>query len=425
MTPPTQEVTLTSPFAQHPAFGQQGTGVSFENLGTEIIWTPDMDDMLRTGVRRNSFNFEAAAQHVRTYIMRLRTGGGILHDDVVEVNYTVQACRERWAHLDFVACRAFRQLASGEVPEQVPAGPLASAAQQRRHGAAAADDDEVIDDDGSDNDDDDDDYGIVNLDALRAQRLGGLFGAAPSHKAARPAAGSGGGGGGQRSSAAQPRPAARPQPSEPPAPQRQLAPPAVGSEAADFGLFAGRSQQLAELESLAAQLSSPTSAGVRSNGAAGGAAGDGAAGDGGGATEQHRAAAAALHEPLGELKRRMEGLEAMLADEATDMAAKLGEVAQVHREMAELQSLAQQCHSSGVASSAPPPQPQLDMTASALASAMAETGGGGGDRQPLRFNPATRGGVNLEAALDGLDIDGLLERLEAEQAQNGHGNGHA
>ena len=79
------------------------------------------------------------------------------------------------------------------------------------------------------------------------------------------------------------------------------------------------------------------------------------------------------------------------------MAAKLGEVAQVHREMAELQTLAQQCHS-------------VAPTTTAAADGSA---GGAGASQPLRFAPAT-GGVNLEAALDGLDIDGMLARLEAE-----------
>ena len=49
---------------------------------------------------------------------------------------------------------------------------------------AEAEDDEVLNDDGEDSEDEEDDYGIVNLDALRAQRLGGLFGAAPTHKAA-------------------------------------------------------------------------------------------------------------------------------------------------------------------------------------------------------------------------------------------------
>ena len=82
-----------------------------------------------------------------------------------------------------------------------------------------------------------------------------------------------------------------------------------------FEQLFGRSQQLAELEQLAAELSSPKPVPARSssNGAkhGGGVDGSGAVG------EHHREAAAALVEPLGELKRRMEGLEALLADEAT------------------------------------------------------------------------------------------------------------
>ena len=326
-----------SAFAVHPALLPSPTAdaAQYERYG-KITWTLDMDDMLRQGVRKHAFDFEAASQHLRSYLLKLRACGGILPDEVSEPLYTAKACRERWSHLDFFACRAFRKLGSGETPapQKTPAATNSKVAE--------AEDDEVLNDDGEDSEDEEDDYGIVNLDALRAQRLGGLFGAAPTHKAAVRQAND------KKSSMQQRAPPARQ--SAPmngrPQPNRQVsAPPSSISASSDappaFEQLFGRSQQLAELEQLAAELSSPkpVPASSSSNGAkhGGGVDGSGAVG------EHHREAAAALVEPLGELKRRMEGLEALLADEATDMAAKLGEVAQVHREMAELQTLAQQC----------------------------------------------------------------------------------
>ena len=83
----------------------------------------------------------------------------------------------------------------------------------------------------------------------------------------------------------------------------------------------------------------------------------------------------------------------LLSDEATDMAAKLGEIGQIHRDMAELQTLAHRCHTE---------KPEaVDVT----------DGGGGGALAPLSIAPTA---THLEAALDGLDIDGLLERLEKD-----------
>jgi hypothetical protein len=399
-------------FAAHPALPplKQASVSDFEASGTNIPWTLDMDDMLRTGVRRNEFDFEAASKHIQGYILRLRACGGILPDEVVEPLYTAKACRERWARIDFMACQAFRRRAAGE---ELPAPPVAAnifasapPAQRGQHGVADDDDDddEVLDDDGEDDEssDDDNEYGIVNLDALRAQRLGGLFGAAPSHRGAvREAKEKSANGGGRGAGSGGRQPAAAPSSAASAAGGRGRgsgAPPGSargsGEAAADFGLLAGRSQQLAELEQLAAELSSPKEVGFDGGGGRGAAAGAAASSS---VQEHHREAATALLEPLGDLKKRMEGLEALLADEATDMAAKLGEVAQVHREMAELQTLAQQCHS-------------VAPTTTAAADGSA---GGAGGSQPLRFAPAT-GGVNLEAALDGLDIDGMLARLEAE-----------
>ena len=114
----------------------------------------------------------------------------------------------------------------------------------------------------------------------------------------------------------------------------------------------------------------------------------------------------------------------MLADEATDMAAKLGEVAQMTREMGELQSLAQRCHSQPRAALCDgdderdgPPLGQGAQRTNEDASGGAGANGGATVRAPLQVTPATtkgRDAFNLEAALDGLDLDGLLQRLESE-----------
>ncbi len=71
-----------------------------------------------------------------------------------------------------------------------------------------------------------------------------------------------------------------------------------------------------------------------------------------------------------------------------------------------------------------------DYLAQPMPSSAAANGGGGaanghgGERAPLRFTPASDGGLNLEA-LDGLDLDGLLARLEAEkEAEGAAGMGH-
>ena len=92
------------------------------------------------------------------------------------------------------------------------------------------------------------------------------------------------------------------------------------------------------------------------------------------------------------------------------MAAKLGEVAQVHREMAELQSLAQRAHSEA--------QVEENVLASADAGTpsipAAASGGESGGFTTSAARNGGGGGLDLEAALDGLDIDGLLARLEAQ-----------
>jgi len=174
--------------------------------------------------------------------------------------------------------------------------------------------------------------------------------------------------------------------------------------------LAGSSRQLAHLEELAAQLTTiPDGSLIGSR-----------------STEEveRRQAASTLLEPLGELRRRMEGLEAMMADEATDMAAKLGEVAQVTREMAELQSLAQKArpsaHEEAAANGLTVRQPSPEEIISHASSGAGNVGGArpppSSSRTPLSITaaaPAQGGELNLEAALAGLDLDGLLARLES------------
>ena len=173
-----------------------------------------------------------------------------------------------------------------------------------------------------------------------------------------------------------------------------------------------RSHQLAELERLAADLA----------GAAGSGAGSGRGSVPGSVpraspgTPGVAPAAAALLGPLGQLRERMAGLEALLADEATDMAAKLGEVAQVTREMAELQDLAKYTsHAHAAAIDGDDDLRDDDLsTLDGDEHRPVSSYSGAAMRAPLRFTPAPANGLNLEA-LDGLDLDGLLARLEAEK----------
>lgn len=423
----------------HPALLGEGADAAdtWEKVSSNVTWTLDMDDFLRAAVRSTSFDFEAAARQIQAYVLRLRACGGILPDDVVGALYTPQACRERWAHLDFRTCCALSQPAEHAIDDDddddrsaVPA--TAMVAEQGASDRAATH--SASDDSGSgdaDDDDDDDDYGIVDLDALRAQRLKGLFGAAPSStRSAKPAS--------NRATSA--RAQARANPSSvgstgtserrsgsrrPPtvesaavadvpgvafAADSAIGPPSNGTGAMSHG-FTGSAQRVAELEQLAAALSAQ-GGGSPQNGTAAHLTTARTATD---VAPQHREAAATLVEPLGELKRRMQGLEALLEDEATDMAAKLGEIAQVSREMADLQSLAHRCQ----AQQSPLPAQQLASSDQSIVAATPDDdpttwlGHPPTESQavPLSIAPSTT--VNLEAALDGLDIDGLLARLEA------------
>ena len=411
-------------FAHHPALATDDKHAAKVEAATANSpkWTLDMDDMLRTAVRRSTFDFAAASRHIQGYVLRVRAAGGILPEEVVEPLYTADACRLRWTQLDLDNCRAYHDLANNKMTSNTPGAAPTKALDRSddqppakvdvgpapvpiRDGPARR---PVVGGDGSgdDDDDDDDDYGIVDLNALRAQRLGGLFGAAPSVVPSSTSRPSG-------SKARGSEPTTRKPTSPPPNPvaQTPVDPPTAlpmrgglggrgRDESADFSLLVGRSQQLAELEDLAAELSrtSPDSAAK--------ALEEGASQPSG----ARRQAAGKLVGPLGDLKRRMEGLEALLADEATDMAAKLGEVAQVHREMAELQSLAQRAHSEA--------QVEENVLASADAGTpsipAAASGGESGGFTTSAARNGGGGGLDLEAALDGLDIDGLLARLEAQ-----------
>ena len=317
------------------------------------------------GPAHSAFDFDAAATHIQSYVLRVRACGGILPDEVVEPLYTATACRERWAHLDAVMCQAYRTAAS-EGFKSTPTAAATAAA------VAAVDAPPPLEDEDDDDDDEPENYGILDLNALRAQRLGGAFGAAPSLPAKK------------KSEAAAAKRTSQttagrrsPANNAPPPPQATDASP-------DFTPLFGRSQQLAELEQLAAGLSNGE---VRPSDAVG----DGEE------TAQQLQAASTLLGPLGDLRKKMEGLEALLQDTSTDMAAKLGEVAQVHREMAELQNLAQKS--------------QLEQQQQQIEEPPAK-------REPP--SPPRSGGnagpLQLDAALDGLDLDALIERLEAEKA---------
>lgn len=415
------------PFAEHPAMLPDAGAAAWAatDAASAAPWTLDMDDMLRTAVRKSGFHFEVAARQIQGYVLRVRAAGGILPEAVVEPLYTADECRLRWSRLDLAHCTALRDLAT--CAPATAAGPAAAsgsaiatacgdAISRVREGfvnmpepsKAADNDDDSDNSDGSS----ENDYGIVDLNVLRAQRLGGLFGAAPSSsssvaKSSRPAA-NGRVNGGRRTGAGSTPSHTSTGAAEAIGPHgagtaangavaRGTGPTVDGEagEEPDFSVLSGRSLQLAELEGLAAELAA---------GSPRGAATDAVATDEG---AKHQVAAATLVGPLGDLKRRMEGLEALLSDEATSMAAKLGEVAQVHREMAELQTLAQQVHTTGGADGAPPPSASevKGERGAAAGGATSATGGGGG-------------AINLEAALDGLDIDGLLSRLEAQRGDS-------
>ena len=148
-----------------------------------------MDDMLRTAVRRFAFDFEAASKQIQGYVARLRTCGGVLPKEVVAELYTADVCRMRWTQLDLLACKLYRACASGERACEVPAssGAPALAGCGSQNDASSARTPTRDDVDGTvaaasainragESGDDDSDDGIVDLNALRAKRLGGLFG---------------------------------------------------------------------------------------------------------------------------------------------------------------------------------------------------------------------------------------------------------
>ena len=131
------EALLANPFAQHPAF-TDGSSETWTSLtDSKPPWTLDMDDMLRTAVRRHAFEFGAAAQQLQGYIVKLRACGGILPEDVVAPLYTADVCRRRWAALEYLACKAFRERAGGGGSARAAAAAAAKGGAGRHSGRAA------------------------------------------------------------------------------------------------------------------------------------------------------------------------------------------------------------------------------------------------------------------------------------------------
>ena len=118
-------LTVDAPFAAHPGLSAEAWPPMAPDGGS-AEWTLDMDDMLCNAVRCSSFDFEAASRNLQNYVVKVRAFGGVLPDEVQAPLYTADVCRTRWAHLDFLACKAFRARASGEKllpPEEPQATP--------------------------------------------------------------------------------------------------------------------------------------------------------------------------------------------------------------------------------------------------------------------------------------------------------------
>ncbi|KAL1503168.1 hypothetical protein AB1Y20_011227 [Prymnesium parvum] len=140
-------------------------------------WTRDMDDMLRITLRQRAFDFEQASAQISRYVMRVRTSGGMLPDEVNELLYTPAECRCRWAALDrqfldahaaFEAAeRAWTEPPPPEPPP--PERPRAAWASGSAEALSGAEEGEEATD--SDDEDSSAAGGIVNVEALRAQML--------------------------------------------------------------------------------------------------------------------------------------------------------------------------------------------------------------------------------------------------------------
>ena len=180
---------LANAYAQHPALlsGSSDTWNASLKSAAALKWTLDMDDMLRTSVRRSTFDFEAVARHVQGYVPRVRAAGGILPEEVVEPLYARRSLPSPLVPARSCNCRCLprahqRVSGAGENPflerehnepelllwRVLVASPLAPSNITMAKGARGA---------GGDNDDDSDDAtptrrtpGIVGPNALRAQR---------------------------------------------------------------------------------------------------------------------------------------------------------------------------------------------------------------------------------------------------------------
>lgn len=87
----------------HPALGSRATEDALEP--PSLVWTADMDDMLRINIRQREFDFATASAALQRYILQVRTSSGMLPEDVTELLYTPAACRARWAQLDLELCQ--------------------------------------------------------------------------------------------------------------------------------------------------------------------------------------------------------------------------------------------------------------------------------------------------------------------------------
>lgn len=324
---------------------------------TTPMWTRDMDDMLRMVLRQRVFNFDETASQIQRYILRVRTSGGMLPDEVSEPLYTRDACRMRWAELD-------RQLIAtyAEYEAHISGGgdgggaPPAAKSNNYLDTSVEAAEKKFFD--------------AIQIGGKRAASATPVLGTpAPKEKAAAAAQQRQ-----QQSSAVKPPPAAQHQfpmfkPAAPPVVARPTSTPSAAvperRNTAESAAQKQSGRQLAELQRMAV---------------------------GDAQTKQ------TIVQPLTSLQTRVEGLQGLLDDPGVEASVKLAEVARIQKEMASLQQLATQMHGAGGATPTVPASPMADQAKEFL-------------------KPS--GGVDLESALTGLDLDGLLSSLEAGQEAGG------
>ena len=327
-----------------------GAGVRREAyVPTAPIWTRDMDDMLRMVLRQRVFDFDETALQIQRYILRVRTSGGMLPDEVSEPLYTRDACRMRWAELDRQLTATYAQYEAHSSGGGAPA-----ATSKHLDTSVEAAEKKFFD--------------AIHAGKRAASATPVTDATAPKEKAKAAEAA-------QRQSSTVKPPAAAPhqfpmfKPAAPPVAARpESAPRAAVPERRDAAGSDAQKQsqrQLAELQQMAA-------------------------GD--------AQTAQTIVQPLTSLQSRVEGLQSMLDDPGVEASVKFAEVARIQKEMASLQQLALQMHGAD------------DVGAGAQASPAPHFAQG---------SAKPSGGVDLESALSGLDLDGLLSSLEAGQEVGG------